>query len=247
MDIVSKLTCGFYYEQLEIDQQCLYCKIGMAISHYEQDIIVNENDIESIHKVMIAIRYDNPEFCYWSPDNVEIDATTVTFFYCTESEEEARNLVSEIRKKRELLIKELQSEKIASSLKEILFKVYLYLTEHITYASDELQKPACSQWIYDIQGPLLREKGVCLGISLAVNYICMALHIPSILITGEAKVAGWVSNHGWNLVEINGEYYHLDVTGDICGNSSEGFRYFLVKDKDLSGRQWPRSVYPEAV
>jgi transglutaminase/protease-like cytokinesis protein 3 len=60
-------------------------------------------------------------------------------------------------------------------------------------------------------------------------------------------VAGWSTNHGWNLINLDGECYHLDATCDICeDNDKDNRKYFLVKDKDFTDRQWPKTLYPEA-
>ena len=82
---------------------------------------------------------------------------------------------------------------------------------------------------------------------MTVNYFCMAVHIPAILITGEANVAGWNGNHGWNMVELDGEYFHIDVTSAISQGVDLKNKYFLIKDKDLDDRNWSKNLYPKAV
>lgn len=242
MRSIAKYRCGFYYDQLGIDQQFLYRKIASSVSCYKSEIDVDEDE-NSIHKVKLAIQYDNPELFYWSADKSVVKNKTLDLSYSTETEEEAINLVNMVREKRRIILQELSDERLSQM--DMFSRVYDYFAETMKYADDELQKPGCTPWIYDIQGPFLHERGVCLGIAQAVNYICMALHIPSILITGEAKVAGWIGNHGWNMVELNGEYFHIDVTCDVC--EGERRKYYLKKDKDFADRQWPKTLYPQAV
>lgn len=56
--------------------------------------------------------------------------------------------------------------------------------------------------------------------------------------------------HAWNMVKLDGEYYHMDVTGDgLKGteNGRIGYWYFLVSDKSLSKiYEWDKQGYPKA-
>lgn len=247
MGAVANFICGYYYEQLGIDQKCLYRTLGRAVADFAPSVTVDEQDARDIHKVMVALKYDNPEFFYFSPEDVEIMKTTVFFYYFPAQKEETEELVKSLRKKRKTLVEGLKQEVQITNQKDMLYAIYVYLVKHVAYASDELQKPASALWIYDIQGPLLKGKAVCLGIALTVNYLCALVHIPSILITGQARTAGWDGNHGWNLVTLDGENYHLDVTCEITESDLDGPRYFLLKDRDLSDRQWAKEVYPAAI
>lgn len=247
MELTSQYKLGFYYEQLNIDQQFDYRKVARAISHYEDQICVNIDDAKMLHQTLMAINYDNPEFCYWSLDESYIENRELKLAYLTENANEAMKLIQMLRDKRRKILDDLCEGKATITQKEVLRKVFDYLADNVIYAEDELQKPVCSPWIYDISGILLKEKGVCLGIAMTVNYLCQALHIPSILITGEAKVAGWTGNHGWNLVRLDDEYYHMDVTSALGMNKTERDRFYMVKDKELSDRSWPKTLYPEAL
>lgn len=58
-------------------------------------------------------------------------------------------------------------------------------------------------------------------------------------------------NHAWNLVNIEGEYYHLDATWDdpISENGESVIRYnfFNLKDDEISlTHKWNRENYPKA-
>lgn len=48
--------------------------------------------------------------------------------------------------------------------------------------------------------------------------------------------------HAWNIIESNGVAYHLDPTWDLGKES--GFRYFLVSDSEMKGRDWDRTILP---
>lgn len=244
MSHVAKYRYGFYYNQLDIDQQFVYQKIVAAVSEYRKavDIDADEN---KIHRIKMAILYDNPELFYWNLEDSKIVSEQMKLCYYTDSEQEALNLITMLRNKRRAVLRDLSEDNMTQM--DILHRVYDYLVKNVSYAEDELQKPGCALWIYDIQGPMLRERGVCQGIAQTLNYYCSALNIPSILVTGEAKVAGWSGNHGWNMILLGEDYYHMDVTCDICNNESKEWKYFLKKDCELKDHRWPKTIYPEAV
>ena len=60
--------------------------------------------------------------------------------------------------------------------------------------------------IYTAYGALVNQTAVCQGYSMAANYIFEYLGIESLY----ARSA--VMGHGWNLVMVDGQWYHLDIT-----------------------------------
>ncbi len=65
--------------------------------------------------------------------------------------------------------------------------------------------PAESHTIY---GPFINKVAVCDGYAKAYQYILEKLGIPCSLVTSEEM------GHAWNMVEIDGQHYHVDVTWD---------------------------------
>jgi len=243
MTPIAKYNMGFYYEQLDIDHQYDYKALAAGISAYQTEAEVSDMDEKALRKVVLAVKYDNPELFYWDTSELpRLNGGKLYLQYKTESAEEAKAQVQMLREKRNVILNDLKSEGDCSG-RELLERVYMHLVKNVSYADDELQKPGCAPWIYDIQGPLLKERGVCLGIAQTLLYLCRPLHIPMILVTGEATIAGWKSNHAWNLVKLDEEWYHADVTGEICDHTS----CFLLKDEDFSDRSWPKSIYSAVI
>jgi len=63
-------------------------------------------------------------------------------------------------------------------------------------------------WIYDAFGPIVNHTAVCKGYSLAYKAIMDALGVEC-LVTSSSK-----ANHSWNIVRIDGEWYHVDCSAD---------------------------------
>ena len=89
----------------------------------------------------------------------------------------------------------------------------------------------------------LNEKSVCQGYAKAAQYLLKRLGMTAILISG---TVGDGQDHAWNIVQIDGVYYHVDVTwGDasyVSGGESKkengiipriNYEYLCVPDKQL--------------
>ena len=97
---------------------------------------------------------------------------------------------------------------------------------------------------------LVKNKGQCSGIARAVKYIFDYFDIECLKIDGTAGEAGTYGPHSWNIVKIDGEYYHLDVTCMIGANMSKSqpFRYAYLNYSDTqiaTNHTWERDKYPK--
>ncbi|MCM1089641.1 MAG: InlB B-repeat-containing protein [Butyrivibrio sp.] len=61
---------------------------------------------------------------------------------------------------------------------------------------------------YSAYGALVNGTAVCQGYALAYKYLLQEVGIPCYMVSSEAM------NHAWNMVELGGELYHVDVTWD---------------------------------
>ncbi|NLE69942.1 MAG: leucine-rich repeat protein [Clostridiales bacterium] len=79
--------------------------------------------------------------------------------------------------------------------------------------------------IYKPEGVLLLGSGVCDSYARAYQMLLKAVGVPCLYVS---SVAG---NHAWNLVQLGGNWYHVDVTwDDPVGGGQENHRYFLISD-----------------
>lgn len=92
---------------------------------------------------------------------------------------------------------------------------------------------------YQAEGALLKGTAVCGGYAKAYEILLDAADIPCETITGYA--GGY---HAWNLVQVDGAWYHVDTTWDdptSRGGDYIRYDYFLKSDKVMvnrSHRDW---------
>lgn len=89
----------------------------------------------------------------------------------------------------------------------------------------------------NVYGALVLKKAVCAGYASAFLYLMQQLGIECMYVRGNCSGEG---RHGWNIVKLEGDYYHVDVTwGDNSntdpskGSEGFGYEYFCITDADI--------------
>lgn len=91
--------------------------------------------------------------------------------------------------------------------------------------------------IYDL---MVNGKGKCYGYSEAYSYLLAQAGINSEIVESEEMY------HQWNKVEIDGSYYHVDVTWDDATPDRPGFAahtYFMLSDSRIESLPKPHYDY----
>lgn len=115
-----------------------------------------------------------------------------------------------------------------------LGKVHNWLIETVTYGGSTKDQ-------HTIYGALADNKAVCEGYARAFKYLMDASGIPCILASGTGTNSqGEEENHAWNYVQINENWYAVDVTWDdpILVNGGEltqelKYKYFLKGSEEF--------------
>lgn len=86
-----------------------------------------------------------------------------------------------------------------------------YLVVNCTYDLDELSLTATASEYSDCPyGALINGKAICLGYTTAYQLFMDMLGIECITVSGEALG----EEHAWNMVRLDGKWYHVDCTWD---------------------------------
>ena len=86
---------------------------------------------------------------------------------------------------------------------------------------------------------LIQGKADSEGLSLAMISLCSTLNIDCKIVKGQHE---W-KNHYWNIVRIDGSYYHIDMERCITEDASKGF--LLNDDSMWNSYRWDLSGYPQ--
>lgn len=100
---------------------------------------------------------------------------------------------------------------------------------------------------YDMQysstayGCLAEKQANCEGYAKAFSYLAGRLGMRCVLVTGKTNKG---ENHAWNQIEIDGDWYNLDVTWDDMDVSGSARKvYFLCSDEDFVKNHIAENVY----
>ena len=105
------------------------------------------------------------------------------------------------------------------SQKEKIDAIYNYLIRNVKYVSDAELADESNVIKYSSYAALVRHSAVCQGFAGAFYRLCLESGIDSRIVSSDAM------NHAWNIVELDGSYYHLDATWDI--NWPDAPKYYL--------------------
>jgi hypothetical protein len=94
---------------------------------------------------------------------------------------------------------------------EVTLRIYeniIQLVDYDTIGLERQQKTELSPEVPDdlrsIYGVFVNKKAVCAGYAKALQYLLNACGIECTYVTS--------STHAWNLIKLEGDYYHMDVT-----------------------------------
>ena len=157
---------------------------------------------------------------------------------------------------------------IGSDISSVSEKVDWIVSNYITSNMSEREKArVLHDWIvynchydytysiYNAEGALLLGRGVCDSQSKAYELLCTRAGLANRRFVGKANNGSGWEGHAWNLVRIDGQWYHVDVTWDnasITENQSESspvsgiedYLFFLISDEKIRsmGHDWSGSV-----
>ncbi len=213
----------FYREWLSKGEQRKYDELLSLLSAGREKIELSISSQEEGKKVIEALKKDHPEIFYLSKRYLFSQRGFKKFLILQReinAEESKRMFLQMQGSMRQAFI---PIRNLPSAYKKILY-VHDYFLKNVTY-------DVSSSRSHTILGPLMDKKGCCEGISLAAKMIFDYLNIPCLVLTGKALGPHLVmENHAWNIVKIDQDYYHLDITFDLSGQMHA---YLNVTDKEV--------------
>ncbi|SMC72067.1 transglutaminase domain-containing protein [Papillibacter cinnamivorans] len=123
-----------------------------------------------------------------------------------------------------------------------LYDILIAATEYDTGTEKASAQPGfVKNNAYNAYGALVEGKALSEGYALAFRLLCSAAGIDCQVVQGTVKGA----EHFWNIVELDGRYYHVDTAmGDL-----QGSEWFLMRSDDEmeNSYKWDREQYPACV
>ena len=236
-------TDTWCYDRISKEQQRIYKILlssvnRMAYGWIDLGKCNTETYNEDIAVAYRAFTYDYPEL-FWVPYEyvVKSDSLGVKVAFSLKDEEFKGSYIVPLANKKEMQkeIDEIAS-KIVAEIKgktndkmEMLTLLHDKLCNMVTYYNE----PINQDLLYTVYGALVWGYTVCEGYARTMKYLCKELGIECLIVTGTSKN----EQHMWNMVRLDNEWYHIDLTWNDPGIDSEGIPkpplhpYFNVTDE----------------
>ena len=219
-----------YYNSLNYKDQLLYNSVVDAATEIadESEILNYSYDMEVFMNVVGCIRADRPELF-----SVDFEAlvlqhsnhkTKVGMVYLEE-----QDVITDMIAKYDDAV-DSAMEKVLPSMTDYEKELTIndYLLDHCRYAPGERQQISSTAY-----GALVLGEAYCDGYAYAAKQLLDKAYIDSVIIYGETEGA----MHVWNMVQIEGQYYHLDVMwndADIGDENKLRFHGYFNLSDDVS-------------
>lgn len=260
IDYTSSNINKYFYNQLDKYSKIIYNaldenKENMKNGTYEinlgtefSNILSNDNGQKQLgdyyQTAVEAYSYDNPDVFYIDFQKLYLNietttrGTSKTYKVFLNAGNSSNYLENQFQTKESVDIALNEIQKIRAyfvqNKKQDTYQniklVHDYLVETIDY--DQSTSRANT---YNLYGALIEKNCVCEGYAKAFKYLMDGLNIPCTIVAGNGTNSeGVTESHAWNYVQLNGNWYAVDVTWDdpilvggaILTNSSK-YKYFL--------------------
>lgn len=209
------MVVRYAYELLSDEEKAVYENVLNAINSFSKEVTQFGASVtdEQIAKIVDYIQRDHPEL-FWFQHGATYYFVTDTrvvsrleLKYCmTPEEAEARK-----QKINEAIAPFLDSVSERMSDYEVTLRIYeniIGLVDYDTIGLERQKKTTLCAEIPDdlrsIYGVFVNKKAVCAGYAKALQYLLNIHGIECTYITSDT--------HAWNLIKLEGDYYHIDVT-----------------------------------
>lgn len=218
--VVSSATFGYkaMKKSGEMNTQIsqLYEKINEAIPNDKDN--AKEDDVK-IGEQYTILSTKHISDAYISGDTDDL----------SEEDKETLDMASDI-------IKEIIKDDMTDYEKELA--VYEWLTMYTNTSGVVVSRPSDAQSVSTPHGVLKTKNAVCVGYATTFRLFMQMLGI-------ECKVVHSTDlSHSWDLVKLDGDWYHTDCYFDAGSANHRGFN--MDDNACLEGHEWDREFFPAA-
>ena len=224
----KETKCFYYYDNLSQDEKTAYLTLYYGFVEYDDSIRMEVQE-EDLKDVFTAVLYDNPDM-FWVDYEYDYMVYSDSVAFSPKyrlTEDEVKTMQDSVNDKIDEIITEVN--KLDSDYEKELY-IHDYIIENTEYDISTLEKMGDT-----VHSVLVSGKSICEGYARTVQILLDKLGIENYLVTGDTESDGEILPHMWNIVNIDGDNYHLDVTWDDLNDEFDTvYFYFNVTDEYIS-------------
>lgn len=216
------------YEILNDKEKKAYINIFNKIKEHPEYIRIPSLTNKEFNNVFFAVKNDNPDIlCFSDSCNMVsfLNASFIQLNYVHDFDK-CNKMMSDLNQLTDKIISEMN---VDTDFEKELY-IHDYIVRNCSY---EESTNASSAY-----GCLIDNKAICSGYSRAAMILLKKAGIECMVISGTGITSeNEKISHMWNIVWLNNEAYHLDVTWDDPVSESEDFishLFFNLTDKQIT-------------
>lgn len=219
-------------------QQKAYDILVNAIQNLDDSCNLPKLNKSQLSDVINAIDYDYPEFFYLKyaddynrPYSYYSYPTHLKYMLHYDIPKEAvKNVTKQIEMIAGKLIAKAKSSGCRSDLAMTAY-IHNYITDNIGYT----EKSLTPKRNHCILGGLANKECVCEGYAKLFLHFLNKAGIPAIYVCGKTNTER-DSYHAWNMILIDGNWYHTDVTWDADARNKGNWEYFMLTEQEIKAK-----------
>lgn len=218
---------SYYYQSISLEDKALYDRIYSALIHNEKSISNIFSDFDHISDIYYMVLKDNPQI-YNVTNKLNFSSTKYSNDVVeNELQFDYKNLTN-------LEINSINNE--LENIKETIFNRVKNMSKYevVKYCYDYLILNSYYDAKYDDQSiisVLINHIGVCTSYAKSFKYLMDYFEIPCILLEGTFTQSN--ESHVWNMVQLDNNWYHVDVTQGDASNQFVDYSYFCITDSQV--------------
>lgn len=232
-----------YKKILKLALENFISSIKIKAYNFDKDLYDNDYVNEIIENdPLVNFGYNGGSYNYRWYEGGSVGELNVYLNYKL-TKEQMKNMKKMVEEKSKEIVLKIINNNMTDEQK--VKTIHDYIVNNSKYDYENFKNNTISPESYSDYGILINGIGVCEGYAKAFLRMCKLLDIKCIMITGD------VANgpHAWNLVQLNGVYWHVDVTYDdpVVSDGSDilQYEYYLKTDNQMSkDHNWDKSKYP---
>lgn len=202
----------YLYNTLSEQEKEIYQRLYTAAEQGKNALLADMKlTLNDTWTAVEAFFYENPQFLIdYYTIRVPHKYVTEVIFYGNEDYLEKRTKLNKIACN---ILGEIEDDEL-----KMVYKIHDAIVRRVNYDMDADDK-------FNAGGAIIDNQAVCQGYAMAFTYLCQAAGIECITVKGETESG----SHAWNMVKIDGKWYHLDVCWDDTELYDYDFFVFLKK------------------
>ncbi len=215
----------FYRETLDKAQQLAYDIVASSVQAgvFEVECFFGLDE-DAMKTVLMALKMDFPEFFFlsgYAPVDIHVSGSVRCVAAGIDTSVEAIGIDTALKRvaaKADPVIAE--AKKLEMQIDQVKFVVDHICSTTVYPKLDEQLKTPSGKSVFDLQtlwSCVIESETVCAGYADTFHYYMNRLGIPAAELVSK--------DHAWNLIQLDGDYYYMDVTWVDSGSNYHWFNF----------------------